>query len=95
MTKQELLEKLSSLNDQLVKVNFELKKILDTKRELKETFIAEHSKYQVDERFNETFKIYDIMFNEFEEDLEYYLEYSNGDYIGGFSEEELNENFTK
>ena len=93
MTKEELLEKLSPLNEQLVKVKFELQKIYDTKRELKETFIKEHSKYQVGERFNENFKIYDIMFNEFEEDLEYYLESSNGDYIGGFSEEELNEQF--
>ena len=94
MTKEELLEKLSPLNEQLVKVNLELKKIYDAKRELKETFIKEHSKYQVGDKIG-NYIIDDIALDVSDGGLRYYLYDQWGDFFDSFNEDELNENFTK
>ena len=94
MTKEELLEKLSPLNENLVKVKSELQKILDTKRELKETFITEHSKYKVGDVIG-NYIIDDIALDASDGKLRYYLYDQWGDFFDSFNEDELNENFTK
>lgn len=88
MTKEELLQKLSPLNEKLVKVKSELQKIYDAKRELKETFIKEHSKYQVGGMIG-NYIIDDIVLDEFDTTFRYYLFDQWGVFFDGFSEQEL------